>query len=121
MFVAKIQILLNGSLIYVHPVLMKSVDEFCVEGRSKNFEVRVPLRPTKKDDVVAIDLSYAGHNPAIERLKLRVQFAAVKIMSNWFVEQIVSDNCRLISITRCKLAPDVNSQILALGVFRNKG
>ena len=56
MFVAKIQILLNGSLVYVHPVLMKSVDEFRVKGRSKNFEVGVPLRTAQKDDVVTCRL-----------------------------------------------------------------
>src|SRR6185437_675764 len=85
-FLAKIQILLNGPLIYVHPVFMKSVDEFCVKGRSKNFEVRVPLCTTKKDDVVTVDLSYAGHNPAIEWLQHWVQFGTIEIMRNWFVE-----------------------------------
>jgi hypothetical protein len=66
------------------------------------------LRTTKKDDVVMVDLSYAGYNSAIERLQLRVQFCGVKIMRNWLVKEILADDRRFISVARGKLAPYVD-------------
>src|SRR2546427_544359 len=49
-FVTEIKVLLNGSFVHVHPILVKSVGELIVKRRPKNFEVAVPLRAAEQDD-----------------------------------------------------------------------
>jgi cytochrome oxidase assembly protein ShyY1 len=64
-FVAKIEVLLNGPFVHVHPVLVKGVSNLIVKRRAKNFEVAVPLRAAKKDQMVFVDLAYTGDDFAI--------------------------------------------------------
>ena len=71
-FVPKGKILLDCLLIYRRSILVKGIDELPIKGRSKNFEVAVPLRAAEKDDVIAVHLPYSGYYLAVERLQLRV-------------------------------------------------
>src|SRR5256885_10605173 len=71
-FIAKVKILLDRLLIHGHPVLMKSVGELPIKGRSEDFEVRVPLGATQKDYVVTVHFSYSQNDLAVKQFQLWV-------------------------------------------------
>src|SRR4030095_14806858 len=84
--VAKIQILLYRLLVHGHPVFVKGVGKFVVERWTKYFEVVVPLRAAKKDDVVLINGADAAYNLAIQRLQFRIEIIGVKVWCDGFVQ-----------------------------------
>src|ERR1700754_965629 len=120
MFVAKIEELLNGPFVDVHPVLVKGVGKLIVKRRTKNFEVAVPLRAAKKDQMVFVDLAYTGDDFSIQGLKLWVQGDGVEVGGDRLVKQIVTQNRRFVSETRGDLSPDIDGQLLTLGAFEQK-
>jgi len=64
---------------------VKGVGDLIVERRSKDFEVAVPLRAAKKDQMVFVDLAYTGDDFAIERLELWVEGGSVEVGSDRLV------------------------------------
>ena len=86
MFVAKFEVLLNGPFVHVHPVLVKGVGELIVKRRTKDFEVAVPLRAAKKDQMVFVDLAYTADDFVIQRLELWVEVGGVEVVGNRLIE-----------------------------------
>ena len=86
---------------------MKGVGKLIVKRWSKNFEVAVPLRAAKKDQMILIDLAYTGDDFAIERLQLWVKGGGVEVVSDRLVEQVVTYDRWLVAVNRGDPSPDI--------------
>src|ERR1700704_4278491 len=83
--ITKVEVFLNYILGSGRPVFMKSINESIVKWRTKNFEIGIPLCTTQKNQVIFICLPNCFYNPFVQRLKQRVEFFLIKIMSDGFI------------------------------------
>src|SRR6266404_4786780 len=72
------------------------------------------------DKVVLVHLSDRRYDFAVDRFELLVQRCGIKVRSDGFIEKIVADDYRIVSITVCNFPPQAGGQILTLAAFEKE-
>ena len=111
---AEINVLPYYALIRRRPIFVESVCGVRIERLAEDGEVSVPLRATKKENVVGINLSYFPRQLLVERFKRKIQRRQPGEMRNRLIEQVVSEHGRLITIVRRQPPPDRDQVLLLL-------
>ncbi len=111
---AKVEVLSQYGFVRGRPIFVKGVGNVGIERFAKDGKIGVPLRATKKENVVSVYLSYLGRQLLVERFQKIIQRPKPGKMGDRLIQEVITEHGGLIAIVRCQPAPDGDQVLLLL-------